>query len=287
MDLHEIKLVQAKSLEIFLYFKQFCEKHNLTYFLCGGACIGAIRHKGFIPWDDDIDMLMFRDDYEKLGSLWEQYADTDRYSYSRSNEKASQHRTDTAIQDNHTTFINYHSRNADINHGLAIEIIPLDGCPKSVVKQYKQIFFAMIYSLFSAQRLPDRQGRLLRTISKFLLRIIKSPRKRYKIWSYAEKQMIKYNIEDCDYIKELVCGFRSMKRKLPKELFKEVVYVEYEGHKVPVPIGYDTYLKMIFGDYMAYPPESERKPKHHTVYINLDEGYKNFKGKHYCTEIGN
>ena len=64
-----IRGIQLKSLEILLYFKEFCEEHNLLFYFCGGCCIGTVRHKGFIPWDDDIDVIMPREDYEKLGVM--------------------------------------------------------------------------------------------------------------------------------------------------------------------------------------------------------------------------
>lgn len=69
-----------------VYFRDFCKENNLKFFLCGGGCIGALRHKGFIPWDDDVDVFMPRDDYEKLREIWAQNADTDRFSYCRSDE---------------------------------------------------------------------------------------------------------------------------------------------------------------------------------------------------------
>jgi hypothetical protein len=77
------KEIQEKELSMLLYFKEFCDKHNLRFYLCGGGLIGAIRHNGFIPWDDDLDLFMPRPDYEKLAELWPKYADTERYTYCR------------------------------------------------------------------------------------------------------------------------------------------------------------------------------------------------------------
>ena len=77
------KEIQEKELNMLLYFKEFCDKHNLRFYLCGGGLIGAIRHNGFIPWDDDLDLFMPRPDYEKLAELWPKYADTERYTYCR------------------------------------------------------------------------------------------------------------------------------------------------------------------------------------------------------------
>lgn len=277
----QIKMLQSKALEILVYFRDFCEKYNLTFYLCGGCCIGAIRHKGFIPWDDDIDVFMPREDYEKLGDLWNKYADTDRYSFCRSNKETNYRHLGASIRDNNTTFINKHSKNLDINHGIALEILPLDGCPDNKMKRIKQIFFAMLFSLFNAQRLPNNQGKFIRIMSKIILSIVRSQKLRYWIWSYSEKQMTKYKIEDCNYITELVTGFRYMKNKYPKCIFEKAIYKEFEGYKMPVPIGYDEYLKMAFGDYMKLPPLEERVPRHDTVYINVKESYKKFKGIYY------
>jgi lipopolysaccharide cholinephosphotransferase len=283
-NLKSIKKLQQKSLEVFLYFKNFCEEHNLLFYFCGGCCIGAIRHKGFIPWDDDIDVFMPRDDYEKFQILWEKYGDKEKYYYCKTSRDINYHHTASTFKDLNTTFINRHSRNEDIIHGLGIDIIPIDGYPNSKVKRINQVFFSIIYSLFNAQRLPDNQGKAIRWLSKIILSLIRSKELRYRTWSYAEKQMSQYSIEDCDYITELVTGLRYMKLKYPKEIFEEATYKEFEGYQLPIPKGYEIYLKMAFGDYMQLPPEEDRVPKHDTVYINLNESYKKFKGIYYCVD---
>ena len=82
------KEIQEKELNMLLYFKEFCDKHNLRFYLCGGGLIGAIRHNGFIPWDDDLDLFMPRPDYEKLAELWPKYADTERFTYCRTDRES-------------------------------------------------------------------------------------------------------------------------------------------------------------------------------------------------------
>ena len=77
----ELRDVQLKSLDILLFFKEFCEKHNLLFYFCGGCCIGTLRHKGFIPWDDDVDVFMPRKDYERLKVLWEHEVPEGKYSF--------------------------------------------------------------------------------------------------------------------------------------------------------------------------------------------------------------
>ena len=280
----QLRAIQLKSLEILVYFRDFCKTHGLNFSLCGGTCIGAIRHKGFIPWDDDIDVFMLRDDYERLEELWEKYADTKKYSICRTTWENNYHQIVIAIKDNETTFINSHSKDEDIVHGVGIDVLPLDGYPDSKLQRISQVIHAMIFSLFNAQRLPDNQGKLARWMSKIILAIIPSPKIRYKLWTHSEKQMKKYNIKDCEYIAQLISGFKFMKLKYPKEVFETTIDKEFEGYQMPVPAGYDTYLRMGFGNYMEYPPKEDQVAKHKVVYINLKESYKKYKGIYYCTD---
>lgn len=276
------KQIQQKELSMLLYFKEICEKHNLTFYLCGGGLIGAVRHKGFIPWDDDIDLFMPRPDYEKLGAVWNQYADTEHYSYCRTDEKNIYHDAGASIRDNYTTFINRHSVNEDICQGLALEIMPIDGCPKSKINGAFQMFFAMIFSLFNAQRLPDNKGKFVRFCSRILYGIIKSAKLRYKIWRFAERKMIKYAWHECSEVTELIGSIKGMKLRHPKSDFDTVTYLDFEGYKIPVMIGYDRYLRLIWGDYMQLPPVEKRVAKHDAVFIDMNNGYLHYKGIYYC-----
>ena len=277
-----IKDLQIKSLEIYEYFKNFCKKNNLRHFILGGCAIGAVRHKGFIPWDDDIDIFMPRPDYEKLIEIWNKEADSERFPLCRTDLEHNYHCCATFIKDNNTTFVNEHSINEDINHGFFIDIMPLDGCPKSKLKRFFQIIFAMIYSLFHAQRLPNNQGILIRYLAKILLGIVKSPKLRYKIWRFCEKQMTKYNYDNSDYITELVTGLKGLFYRHPKEFFSEIISVPFENTEIYLPIGFEQYLKRVFGDYLTLPAEKDRIPKHKPYFIDLNTSYKKYKGIYYC-----
>ncbi len=280
----KIKALQAKQLQKLLYIKKFCDTHKLRFYLCGGCCIGAIRHKGFIPWDDDIDIFMPRDDYEKLAVLWPQYADVEKYTYCRTNETQNYHDAGASIRDNNTTFINRHSVDEDICHGVGVEIMPIDGYPNSKIARIKQLFYAMLFGLFNVQRLPDNKGTIIRALSKIIYTIIPSKKIRYRIWTYAEKQMSKHKWDECEYVTELIGSIKGMLLKHPKEWFETAVYKDFEEYKMPVMAGYDQYLRLIFGDYMELPSKDKRVAKHDTVYINLSESYKNYKGIYYCVD---
>ena len=278
------KDLQAKMLEMLLYFDKFCRENHLKYYLCGGCLIGVIRHHGFIPWDDDVDLFMPRPDYERLAKLWPQKVDPAKYMYCRTDRDHVYHDGGASIRDVNTTEINRHSVNDDICQGIALEIMPIDGCPKSKIKRAIQLFHAFVFSLFNVQRPPDNKGRLIRTVSTLAYALVRSPGLRYKIWKRAERGMTRYSWDSCDEVTELIGSIKGMLLRHPKADFDNVVYKDFEGHSVPVMAGYDRYLHLIWGDYMALPPEEKRVAKHDVVYLSTTEPYAQFKGVYYCVD---
>lgn len=276
--------IQRKMLDILVYFKEFCDKHDLKFVLCGGTCLGAVRHKGFIPWDDDIDVFMLREDYEKLQELWEADADTTRYSCVRSNEKVNIRHSAMEIKDNHTTFINKHSVDLDIHHGMMIDVIPLDGVPESRWRQIFQMLDSMMYCCFNFQRLPDHKGKLTYYATKVALGVFRSPKIRYMLWKGAENRLSQYGTKNCAKVASLGEGATIMRMHYPREWFENVSYEEFEGHEMPVPADVNGYLRITFGDYMQLPPVEEQVARHNAVFIDLDNCYKKYKGIYYCVE---
>lgn len=274
-----LRKLQLKELDTLVYFKEFCDKNNLLFYLCGGCCIGSLRTGGFIPWDDDIDILMPRDDYEKLYKLWDNDKH-ERFKLLRTDEKIFTGNIFTTIVDTETTCVKANQAHLDIPFGIMMDIFPIDGCPKGKFKRTMQKLNAMIYSLFLAQIVPENHGGIMALGSKFLLSIVKSPKAREKKWRNAERRMSKYKISDCEYITELCEGVHSMQPEYPKEWFASAVYREFEGLQMPIPVGYDPYLKKAFGDYMTLPPEDKQKPHHDMILVDTERSYKEvLKGK--------
>ncbi|PWM44233.1 MAG: 2-C-methyl-D-erythritol 4-phosphate cytidylyltransferase [Clostridiales bacterium] len=284
MNDFSLRELQQKSLEIALYFKEFCNEHGLLFFMCGGCCIGALRHKGFIPWDDDVDVFMPRDDYEKLKRLWPEYANTEKYSCVFSDKTIVDGNLFITIRDNETTAIKPYQTNLDISHGVALDVLPLDGWPDSSIKRKFQVFWALIYSIYCAQTVPVNHGKAVTLCGKIALSIIPSKKLRYKIWKLAERKMTKYKINECDNITELCSGPYYMKKQYPRSAFDKALWVDFENVQMPIPEGYDIYLKTAFGDYMQMPPPEKQKPHHDAVFIDLHNTYKKYKGIHYLTE---
>ena len=280
----ELKGLQQRSLEMAKYFVEFCEQHDLLCYFCGGGCIGAIRHQGFIPWDDDLDFFMPRKDYEKLAAIWNCEADTSRYVLSKSDRNQVDRNLFLTIRDQHTTQIKPYQADLDIPQGIPLDVLPLDGYPSSGIKRKMQCVWALVYSLYCAQTIPEKHGKLMTIGSKIALGIVPSKNMRYKIWKFAEKQMTKYSIKDCEYITELCSGPYYMKKKYPKYAFETAVWKEFENEKMPIPVGYDEYLRIAFGDYMKMPPKEKQKAHHDTVFLDVNKSYKEYKGVYYCTK---
>ena len=272
--------LQAKCLEMAEYFVQFCKENDLLCYLCGGGAIGTLRHKGFIPWDDDLDFFMPRKDYEKLAQLWPQKADS-RDQLSKSNENYIDRNLFITIRDTQTTCIKPYQQDLDIPHGLALDVLPLDYYPANGLSRKKQVIAALVYSLFCAQTIPEKHGGIMKWGSQALLALVPSKKLRYKIWKKAEAEMTKYTKEESDGITELCSGPYYMKKKYPISSFEAALWLPFEETELPIPVGYDEYLKTAFGDYMTPPPVEKQVAHHDAVLVDLEKSYTHYKGEYY------
>jgi lipopolysaccharide cholinephosphotransferase len=227
---------------------------------------------------------MPRRDYERLAALWKKKADTKRYELSKSDAYHIDRNLFLTIRDSETTQIKPYQDDLDIPHGLPLDILPLDGYPDKKSKRIIQCFWALVYSVYCAQTVPENHGKSVKMIGNILLKMVPSRNIRYRIWKFAEKQMTKYSIKDCDSITELCSGPHYMKKRYPKEAFESAVWKAFEDTEMPIPAGYDSYLKIAFGDYMKMPPKEKQKPHHDTKFLDMDHSYKQYKGKFYCVK---
>lgn len=282
-----VRQLQLKLLEIFLYFKKICEENNLTYWCGGGTMLGAVRHKGFIPWDDDLDVFLPRKDYERLYEIWDQVADTSHYVLVRTDEKVNYHHAAMNLVDVRTTYVNRHSVNEDIYHGIYIDVIPFEGCPSSKVERALQIYHSIMFSVFNVQRLPDNQGSLLRLPTKILLSLVRSSQSRYKIWKKHQDKMTQYDFFTAKYVKETVSSFKGLFRLYDRDVFNTVDAV-FEGNMVKIPAGYDYYMKCIYGDYMSLPKDIsiDMSSRYEVIkFIDLNEPYTKYRGIYYLVDV--
>ena len=283
-----LRELQLKQLDMLRYFRDFCEKNDLTFYLIGGGLIGALRNGGFVPWDDDVDVMLPRGDYERLPKLWhEQHADG-RFRLLKTDDEMFTGNIFITITDTDYTMVKTNQTEVDIPHGLVLDVFPLDVCPDGRFARKMQFVWTMLYSLFLAQIVPENHGGLLGFGSRLLLAVFRGDKIRRKIWRACEKRMTKYKLSENRCVTELCSGPHGMKIEYPKRIYEGVDHVTFEGIRLPCMKGYDEYLTMVFGDYMTPPPKDKQKPHHDIAYLDLntpcavyDEAHKDEFTKRY------
>lgn len=267
----ELRQLQLKELESLTYFEKFCKKHELRWYLLGGCVIGAVRHGGFIPWDDDVDIIMPRRDYERMLRLWKQEESGERFLMLKTDGEVFTGNSFATLIDTSATMVKENQQDIDVPHGIVTDIFPMDGCPDKKLQRYLQYYHAMMYSLYITEVVPTKHGALMKAVCSVLLKLVPSRERRTKIWKKHEKKMTRYAFNTHKKCTELCAGPHYMLNEYPQEAFAKAVYHDFEGLSMPLPQGYDAYLKMAFGEYMELPPEDKQAPHHDLVALDLSK----------------
>lgn len=263
MGLKAINDNELKSIELELLIKldEICTKHGLKYYLAYGTLLGAVRHKGFIPWDDDIDIWMPREDYDRFVKLYadkvidKRYVlkgiDSDDYIYAFS--KFIDLRTKIEEKWMLTNIL-----------GVYIDVFPLDSIPNKPVKRnlfIKTIMLAHYGSLLSTRENKTRS----KAITTFVSKIIYYPVKAigYKRWLHlVEKMCRRYSMRKTRFVGNISLDTYIYKECYDKQWFEPPVLLKFEGHSFYAPSNYKKILHAIYGDYMKLPPVEQRVKKH-------------------------
>ena len=234
----------------------FCRKNNIVYSLCWGTMIGAIRHQGFIPWDDDIDLMMPRNDYNRFIN---EFNDPDYNIYTPQKDRNCIQVLTKVYNNNTRIFFNNHHKSL---FGVWVSIFPYDNAPDGSIKlwEFKRNFWMNLYHFKTVRYLTTDS--LLRRIGKFALKIPLLPFSSFWINKRIEKCLTKFNNQTtkmyCIWPGDTYSGFDYYS----VDLFEECIDVTFDGINTRIIKGYDIFLRLKYGDYMQFPPESERAPKH-------------------------
>lgn len=248
-----LKDIQAEELEMFKYFIDFCEKYNITYYIAGGTMLGAIRHKGFIPWDDDIDVYVPRPDFEKLIDLHQAYnRDTD---YELATYRLGNLNRAYARVFNKNIHVEKTFQVSEFDNHLWMDIFPLDGLPSSKKEQKKIYRKIKCYRKLLGWK-TSRFGTgktLMAKLLKPLLKVILLPVSIDSVIHRINAIATGHPIEEADYVGEITLGLHGIGEVNPKEGFLPTIDVEFEGLTVKGMKDYDRYLSGKYGDYMVIP----------------------------------
>ena len=259
-EIQDIIQLKSTQLEVMDYFHSWCLENNITYFITAGTLIGALRHKGFIPWDDDIDVVMLRDDYNKLIELFPREGKYCLYSTEVDSACIYPY---AKVYDSSTVMIEGNERDHP-SIGVNIDIFPLENATddyQDAVKLKESIKF--LDSILGVKLLDKANRGFVKNVTVAVLRFVS----KFFSYSYLTHRIIKKATKfvankDSKYIVNAVIYAKGEREILEREWFKEAVDLEFEGRKYKAPIGADQYMRRLFGDYMQLPSEDKRVSHH-------------------------
>lgn len=272
-EIKTIKEVQNVVLDILSYLDDVCGRYGLKYFVSDGTLLGAIRHKGFIPWDDDVDVWMPREDYDRLEQI---VNEQEQGSYQVMNFKNTSYYVYgfAKLVDTRTRLIEDSGCSGTM--GIYVDLFPYDGLPGEKPEDFEK---HAKYCLFlESQRGPAfrtyRQFLQMkgsnRSLNKFLRWAIRRITGGRRILKVLDKNCRKYPVKGSRYVGCLCAGYK-LHQMMPVSVTENLIRVPFEDRTVNATAEYDTYLTKLYGDYMQLPPEEERISHHHFQAWWLDE----------------
>ncbi|MCQ2214299.1 MAG: LicD family protein [Bacteroidales bacterium] len=267
IDIEQMKCVQ---MDILSFVHDFCVKNNIKYSLCGGSAIGAIRHKGFIPWDDDIDIFMLREDYDKLVSTFED----ERGVYLVHSLKDNLYSLPFAkIEDTRTIIVE--KSNMKDSLGINIDVFPVDN-----LLDGKDESLRLLRNIGKIRRItrvkllkPTPKNSLIKKIGILFFSIALAPVSLRRLSIKLDDVARASGKKDSVYVSTLVWGYGE-KEMVERRLFCDYLLVPFEDRQYFIMAGYDLYLRQVYGDYMQLPPEDKRQSPHSIQGIYWKDGFE-------------
>jgi lipopolysaccharide cholinephosphotransferase len=264
----EMKKNWAVGIDLLVKFDEVCRRHQLNYFVAFGSLLGIIRHHGFIPWDDDIDVCMFRDDYEKLKGLRDEFEHPYFLQFpGLDNEYFFSY---AKLRNSNTSCISKPFIYACFNQGIGMDIFPIDNCEiETVQDNYYRIKDLILENSANMRRnnpFPTEQD-----IERCKRYAKSNP---YEVLERMETIAKQYNSRRTEYvISSTVTAYDYSKYMFKRNDVMDFCKMDFYGHPVSALNHYDAVLKVTYGDYMSFPPKEKRGVWHNNAIIDADVPY--------------
>ena len=272
------KKIWGVQIDLLHEIDRICKNHDIQYFAIGGTLLGAIRHQGFIPWDDDIDIAMLRKDYDKFCDICQSVI-KDPYFFQTTYTEEKCHCDFARLCNSNTTGIrNSLKKMNNVNKGIFIDIFPLDRIPdNNIIKKIYSFRLNTRTVIATAYSLNVNRNPIAKTINRITnMKIVNFDLKQWD--KRTEGLTKKYNNSKTKKIAIAVrTPFPPEKTSWVEESFNEFRMVPFEFFQIPIPIGYDHILSTQYGDYVKFPPVAERGTWHSDVIFNPDIPYSEYK----------
>ena len=264
--------LQDKILEIASYINAFCEENGIDYCLMGGSALGAKRHGGFIPWDDDLDIFMTPDNYEKFRSAFTDHGDKEKFYLQEYGKTKKGYVSIPKLRMNGTTYIEKLLENKKVHQGIFVDIFILHNCPDEKLLQLWQCFWAKCVAVKGvSMRGYNRQ----KGIRKFLIYAAKLLPKKLMV-DFALSQVYRFRNRESGYYCNFLGKAVYKKGLYKKEWFVETEPVPFEKISLRVPKGLHEFLTERFGNYMTPPSEDRIKWEQHAKKWDAEKDFSEY-----------
>lgn len=277
--MNQLEQFKAKKLEILKELDRVCKEADIKYFLAYGTLLGAVRHNGFIPWDDDIDVFMLYPEYEKL--LNNKGLLKDNYFIQSVDTEPQYRKMKISFRDSNTSFFADDRDTLDMNHGIYIDIYILFPYPDNFFRAHKLIIDSYLLRILYAKDVPQNHGGLAKKISRLLLLLYKGDKAKRKI-AKIENELIgnKGSKYVSSFYGEDITPISTF--RFPKEYFENPKYLQFEDMMAPCPSNSEEICRITYGStYMELPPVEERNPRHDIRFVDFSEPYTKYEGVYY------
>ena len=273
------KELWAVEIDLLTQLDRICEKYGLTYCVGAGTLLGAVRHKGFIPWDDDIDVYMLRPDYDRLMGLADEFKEP--YFLQNSYTEKNLLRTYARLRNSQTTGTTKMDQYRILNHGIFIDIFPLDGVSENVRVDRRQYFLNTVqrklFEAYNASKAPCQEDSISKKLKYPFKKLLAEVmiRDKNRLFSSFERNISRFSVESTEIWGNRTIVFECPKSRRPIADWKNLVRMPFEFIEVPVPVNYDSMLRQQYGDYMKI-PENKGGTMHGELIIESETGYANY-----------